>query len=341
MNVLIITYTEDNNCIETVSKAIEDKGGKVYRFDTDKYPTEYMMNAYYNTNDAPSLRLKGPNFDIDLNKDIDAIWYRRIRIGDDLPKDMDKTLRMPSVVESKKTFYGMQDSLGKFTFDPFTKMRYAENKQLQLQLAREVGLEIPETLFTNDAEMVKDFYRRVQKPLIAKMQHGFAIEKDGQEKVVFTNEVSESDIENMDGLDLCPMTFQEKVEKKLELRVTIVGDKVFTAAINSQVSKGSEIDWRREGYKTLDNWAPYELPEDVKLKMLKMMDLLGLNYGAADILLTPDDRYVFLEINPAGEFFWIDRIMDFKISDAIADVLLGNAKRRTNDILLPFEMALI
>ncbi|MBL6445873.1 hypothetical protein JMN32_06115 [Fulvivirga sp. 29W222] len=73
------------------------------------------------------------------------------------------------------------------------------------------------------------------------------------------------------------MTFQEQIEKKLERRVTIVGDKVFTAAIDSSVSKESEIDWRREGYKTLDNRKVYELPEDIKSRMLQMIGRLGLN----------------------------------------------------------------
>jgi len=341
MNVLIITHSEDNQCIETVTESITAKGGKVYRFDTDKYPTEYMMSAGYGTDHKPQLRLSGPNFNIDLNTDIDAVWYRRIRIGGDLPADMDRSLKMPSITESKRTFYGMLDSLGKFTFDPYIKMRYTENKQLQLQLAQEVGLDIPETLFTNDATAVKAFHNKLQKPLITKMQHGFAIERDGQEHVVFTNELSAKDIDNLEGLDLCPMTFQEKVEKQLELRVTIVGNRVFTAAIDSKVSKGSEIDWRREGFKTLDNWIPYELPKDIEEKMLQMMDTLGLNYGAADILLTPDGRYLFLEINPAGEFFWIDRILDNQISDAIAEVLLGIGKRRTNDILTPFNKELV
>ena len=337
MNILIITHSKDNPCITTVTEAIEKKGGKVLRFDTDKYPTEYMMSAEYGMTAPNSLRLKGPDFDIDLEKDIDAVWYRRISVGTGLPADMDAALRHPSIMESKRTLFGMKDSMGKFILDPFTKMRYTENKQLQLQLAREVGLEIPETLITNDADKVREFYQRLQRPLITKMQHSFAVHKNGEEHVVFTNELNEEDVKDLDGLEFCPMQFQEKVDKKLELRVTIVGDRVFTAAIDSSKSKDSEIDWRREGHKTLDAWVPYDLPADIEEKMLTMMDKLGLNYGAGDILLTHDDRYLFLEINPAGEFFWIDRIMDHQISDAIGDVLMGNAKRRTNDILTPFS----
>jgi D-alanine-D-alanine ligase-like ATP-grasp enzyme len=59
------------------------------------------------------------------------------------------------------------------------------------------------------------------------------------------------------------------------------------------------------------------------------MEVFGLNYGAVDMILTPDDRYVFLEINPAGEFFWLElKNPKFPVSAAIADVLLGEAPRR-------------
>jgi glutathione synthase/RimK-type ligase-like ATP-grasp enzyme len=58
------------------------------------------------------------------------------------------------------------------------------------------------------------------------------------------------------------------------------------------------------------------------------MDYFVLNYGAIDIIVTPDGRHVFLEINPVGEFFWLERRPGLPVSDAIADVLLGLARRR-------------
>ena len=61
------------------------------------------------------------------------------------------------------------------------------------------------------------------------------------------------------------------------------------------------------------------------------MDRLDLNYGAIDIIVTPDGRHVFLEINPVGEFFWLELRPGFAISDAIADVLLGKCARREGE----------
>ncbi|ATB42832.1 hypothetical protein CYFUS_008311 [Cystobacter fuscus] len=58
---------------------------------------------------------------------------------------------------------------------------------------------------------------------------------------------------------------------------------------------GAREDWRREGVALLDAWRPYTLPEPVHTRVLKLMDALGLNYGAFDFIVTPEGRHVFLE----------------------------------------------
>jgi hypothetical protein len=116
--------------------------------------------------------------------------------------------------------------------------------------------------------------------------------------------------------------------KRLELRVTIVGRRVLAAAIDSQVSERAAHDWRRDGVRLLDAWQPYTLPVKVEEKLLRLMDYFKLNYGAADFIVTPEGRHVFLEVNPVGEFFWLEQRPGLPISETIADVLLGLAQRR-------------
>jgi glutathione synthase/RimK-type ligase-like ATP-grasp enzyme len=124
------------------------------------------------------------------------------------------------------------------------------------------------------------------------------------------------------------MTFQEMIPKTLELRVTVVGDRVMTASIDSQSSERAAYDWRRDGLRLAQGWKTYELPREVEEKVLRLMDYFVLNYGAIDIIATPDGRHVFLEVNPVGEFFWLERSPGLPVSDAIADVLLGHSRRR-------------
>jgi glutathione synthase/RimK-type ligase-like ATP-grasp enzyme len=160
------------------------------------------------------------------------------------------------------------------------------------------------------------------------MLSSFAIYDDGKELVVFTNPVKPEDLADLSGLSLCPATFQERLAKSLEIRVTVVGQHVMSAALDSKASARAAHDWRRDGLRMLQDWRPYQLPGEVEEKILRLMDYFSLNYGAIDIILTPDDRHVFLELNPCGEFFWLERTPGLPISEAIASVLLGHSPRR-------------
>jgi glutathione synthase/RimK-type ligase-like ATP-grasp enzyme len=261
-------------------------------------------------------------------KKVGAIWHRRLEIGGQIPLNLDPQLRHASIDEASRTIKGMLESLKAFRLDPEPAIRLAENKQLQLQLARAVGLEIPRTLITNDPAAVKAFAKRCRHGMIAKMLSSFAIYDGDEEKVVFTNRVANEDLDHLEELQLCPMTFQENIVKALEIRATVVGNQVFAASIASQSSAAAKDDWRKDGLALLSEWQHYKLPTLVQRRLLKLMDRFKLNYGAADFILTPDNRLVFLELNPAGEFFWLEKRPGLPISSAIADVLLRRAFRR-------------
>jgi len=118
------------------------------------------------------------------------------------------------------------------------------------------------------------------------------------------------------------------VPKSLEIRVTVVGQRVMSASIDSQVSERAAHDWRRDGVSMLQDWRPYQLPPEIEEKILHLMDYFSLNYGAIDIILTPDAKHIFIELNPCGEFFWLERTPGLPISGAIAELLLGHSQRR-------------
>lgn len=326
MTVLIITKTDDNECIEMVSRAVESEGGDVFRLDTDRFPTELKLSSRYQR-DKETIHLISESRELDL-REVTAVWHRRLNIAALLPKTIDAQLRSASMGESRSTLLATIASLDVFKMDELQKIRHAEHKQLQLQVARRLGLEIPKTLISNDPDAVRRFAADCDGRIVTKMLSSFAIYEDGLEKVVFTNPVSESDLADLDGLKFCPMTFQEMIPKSRELRVTIVGNEIFTASIDSASSERATYDWRRDGVGLLEAWVRYDLPEDISEKLLSLMDHFGLNYGAIDIIVSPDGRYVFLEINPVGEFFWLERCPGLPISQAIARVLLGKAPRR-------------
>jgi MvdD family ATP-grasp ribosomal peptide maturase len=327
MTVLLITKSDDNESVSLVFNAIQKRGGQAFRFDTDRFPTEVKLVVRYEKG-IEQLTLMNEQGELNL-REVSAVWYRRIDIGGRIPQTLDRQLRNASVLESRVTIQGTIASLKAFHLDPVWTIRRAENKQLQLEVARELGIDIPRTLITNDPQAVQAFAESCPDGIITKMMSSFAIyDEKGQEKVVFTNPVSPEDLKHLDGLCLCPMTFQEQLLKTLELRVTIVGDRVFAAAIDSQSCEQSQYDWRRNGLELIDSWKFYQLPQELEKRLLQLMHWFGLHYGAIDMILTPDGRYVFLEVNPVGEFFWLEHCPGLPISGAIADLLLNHSPCR-------------
>jgi MvdD family ATP-grasp ribosomal peptide maturase len=327
MRALIITHTTDNECVDKVTQALAERGARAFRLDTDLFPTEIRISVHESNDGAPRITLSRDGDSVEVGE-LAGAWHRRLNIGGQIPATMDKQLRHASVLESQRTINGLLASLPCFVIDRLSRLRQAEHKQLQLRVARDVGLDVPRTLISNEPSAVRAFADECRGKIITKMMAAFAVYEEGLEKVVFTNPVSAKDLEDLDGLRYCPMTFQEHLEKAVELRTTVVGDRVFTAAVDSKLMDRARNDWRREGRALMASWKPHDLPKDVEQKLLRLMDAFGLNYGAVDFVVTPDGRHVFLEINPAGEFFWLERDPGFPVSQAIADVMLGRAFRR-------------
>ena len=325
--ILIITHTGDNTSVDTVIRCIEAAGGEAVRFDVDRYPLETTLTTSFHGRRWSGL-LHTPEADYPL-EDVTAVWYRRSHgMGKGLQR-VTEPQYLPAIMgELKHTLMGMLEGLPCFQLERFSVCRRLDSKEEQLKTAARCGLLIPNTCISNDPDQVRAFINRVGGPVVTKMQSAFAINGEEGEQVVFTSSLTPASAEALDSLRLCPMVFQQKIEKKLELRVTIVGSGVFAFSIDSQKLDNAKTDWRKEGLSLVNDWQPYELPRQLEQQLLDFMDACGLNYGAIDLLLTPGDEYYFLEVNAAGEYFWLDRLCEHAISRQIAAVLLGDAARR-------------
>lgn len=323
--VILITHSKDNGSIEAVSEYLNARGVEAVRLNTDLFPTEVQIETHQ-TNIGNTSTLVTETGHTASAEEIQSVWYRRFYPGKGLPKEMDPQFKNPSIEESKRTLLGYLDSLSCFKLDDYWQVRHASNKEYQLMLARQVGLDLPATLTTNSPNAVRDFFNRYDGNIITKMQTAFSIWQDDVEQVVFTNKVEESHLDKLDQLNLCPMVFQQHIEKEVELRATVVGNHVFCASINPEIMKGMETDWRKKGTYTLQQWQPFTLPDDITRKLIQLATKLNLNYGAADLILTPQGEFKFLEINPCGEFYWMDIYQKLGISQAIAQNLLSHGR---------------
>lgn len=317
---LLVTKSSDNQSVALVAAALEARGARAFRLDTDRFPTDARL-ALHQPRGRSTLRTEAGEL---VLGEVGAVWYRRTAIGAALPDDMDRQHRDAAIKESRATLLGMLESLSCFTMDRVSAVRTAEHKPRQLELAAELGLDVPRTLSTNDPEAVPAFWEACGGRVVVKALSSFAIYDDaGREQVVFTSQLGADDLAHLDQLALGPMTFQELLDKRVELRVTLIGERVFAAAVDSQALERSRIDWRREGSQLAGAWLPYALPDGVAARLRALAAQLGLSYGAADLIVTPDGRHVFLELNPAGEWFWLDDVFGPRaLSTAVAQTLL-------------------
>jgi glutathione synthase/RimK-type ligase-like ATP-grasp enzyme len=205
---------------------------------------------------------------------------------------------------------------------PQDVIRRAELKALQLKFAESLGFEIPPTLITNNPQDFLDFYHQHNGNVVSKLASPSLYKFTGNTFNRYTQVVSKQDVAYAWSIRLCPIIFQAYVPKRVELRITVVGRDVFPVEIHSQHSNHTRHDWRRyDRFQT--PYFPHELPGDLEQRCIQLVESFGLCYGAIDMVLTPDGRYVFLENNPNGQYLWIEQATGLPISDAICDLLIG------------------
>jgi hypothetical protein len=195
-----------------------------------------------------------------------------------------------------------------------------ELKMRTLMCARTLGFAIPDTRVTSDPDDAVGFFNKHSGAIISKVP-GLAFQETlGRKLARYTEPVTRRDMRHIDRLGRCPIILQESIDKAVELRVTVVGERVFAAEIHSQASNHARTDWRKYDHANVSHGV-HELPEALQRNCVALVRKLGLRYGAIDLILTPDGRYVFLEVNPNGEYGWIEDATSLPISAAIADHL--------------------
>ena len=190
----------------------------------------------------------------------------------------------------------------------------AEIKPFQLRAAQSVGFRIPENIVTNWSEGLPGKETVVVKTLDTIILRSGKKEGFIYSCIVPTEEVRAGDIST------APVIAQEALVPKVDLRVTVVGSRVFTAQITDQQGNGIHGDWRTQ--KDDLRYAAWDLPAAVESQCVELVRQLGLTFGGIDLALCGGEYY-FIEINPTGEWAWLIAHTDLQIDSEIAGLLAG------------------
>jgi glutathione synthase/RimK-type ligase-like ATP-grasp enzyme len=194
-------------------------------------------------------------------------------------------------------------------------------------VAGTLGITVPRTTVTNSPKRFLEFYEECQSPIISKgCTEPLLLTHKGEKRMTYTYPVQRRNVAAYQSIRYSAVVFQEEIPKKLELRITVVGAKVFPAAIMSQESRALRHDWRHyPSFAGARFYSEYKLPAKIEDFCVRMVEALGLCFGAIDMILTPEGEYVFLEVNPNGQWGWIEQYTGLPIGDAIVEMLLSRA----------------
>lgn len=264
--------------------------------------------------DCAGLRLDGQGqqgFKLSINGAVvtapfDVIWVRR---RDD-PSPMAGTHpddRKIVLDEASKFFDNILPRLGhartRWVNHPDADYR-GRNKATQLLAAQALGFRIPDTFIGNDIDEVRAFFARHPGGIIHKSFSPLHWNNDdGSRTTARTSLITSAHLAREFAVRACPGIYQEKIEKKYEVRVTVIGETVLSAAIDSQ-RDGPTIDWRCEGGRGKTNLNLATVRPEVAERCRELCRQLGLAFGCIDLVVTPADEVVFLEINCAGQFLF-------------------------------------
>lgn len=318
-NILVITNGQEQGPDLVISKLRQNKAC-VFRLNIEKYPTQHnhsinfnnILNGYISTADGV----------LNIN-DIDAVWYwkpKPCELPDDISNEV-KDLIYNEVCTFLWSVYTCIDV--KWINNPYVASKLLEdNKLYQLIKAKRIGFTVPHTYLGNSPEDIISFVDSCDGDVVVKPFYTSCFQKEnGEVGAMFTRKITPADLVDRDSLSICPVFLQEYIPKLFELRITVIGSRIFACKIDSQNTEESKIDWRKGNISNMPH-SEYVLSDSLKDKILKLMSELDIVYGAIDMIVTPKEEYIFLEINPGGRWEWIEQETNFDISGAISSELL-------------------
>ncbi len=300
----IVSSAEDLHTVH-VRHRLDELGAEHVLLDTGQVPTGVALTS---TQDADGWR--GAWGDVDLGT-LRSMWWRRpqpFRIDDSVRDPHDRGFVRGECAAMVAGLWSCLDA--RWVNDP-DRDEAASRKMAQLRLAVRLGLRVPRTCMTNDPERARAFLD--DEPGAVVFKPFSATPTTWRE----TRPVREADRELLDTVRLAPVIFQEAVPGGVDVRVTIVGDQVHAAEIRGDAS-AYEYDFRVDASPRI---TPHDLPIGVEARLRRLMRRLGIVYGAVDLRVAPDGGYVFLEVNPAGQWLFVELATGQPITASLAALL--------------------
>lgn len=197
------------------------------------------------------------------------------------------------------------------------------NKLEQLTCAESVGLKIPKSFITCEKAAFENYNSQYQ--YITKALHqAIGIKDAGESYTSLTSEISKADISDVSFL---PSFIQQKINKQYELRIFFIENTFSCMAIFSQNNDKTKIDFRRYDSVKPNRLMRYNLPKEIEYKLIRFCSELNLKTGSIDMIVTENNEFIFLEVNPFGQFGMLSKPNNFPLEQNLAKYLISHDKK--------------
>jgi hypothetical protein len=313
--ILVVSAPSDWHARELMSR-LTARGGNAVLLDLSEFPSRSAVTIDFLPDSRHGVaRLMGESRTVSF-EDCHVIWWRRPQpfVLDSEVTDVQG--RSFALSEAYAAFSGLWLTLDAFWINHPTRDDEAARKVYQLKVARQVGLRIPETCITNSAEDAHRFIER-HGPTRTVYKAFSGSEQTWRE----TRLLKPEEMAHLAKVQYAPVIFQEYIPAGIDLRITVVGERFFPAAIYSQETE-YKVDFRMTMQSA--RFEALELPREVETQLRGLMNRLGLVYGAIDMRRTPEGEYIFLEINPSGQWLFVEERTGQPITEAMAELMLAH-----------------
>jgi hypothetical protein len=308
--VIVVASHDHDDHATAVLDHLYRSGIEVALVDTGQFPRHSRLTQEFaGGGQWAVLESAGGVIDMEATQ---VVWWRRPQPYG-LDPDMDPGMVPFALSEAHEAMAGMWRSLEATWVNPPDLDETAHHKPYQLAVAGRVGLPIPDTVITNDPARARAFIER-WGPGETAYKTFLATESHWRE----TRTLRDEEVDLLDQVELAPVIFQQRVHAVADLRVTVFGEDLFATEITKSPG-GYELDYRVDLGRA--EFRPTTLPSTVEDGLRRLLARLGLVYGAIDLLKTADGEYVFLEVNPAGEWRFVEERSGQPMTAAMAALL--------------------
>jgi hypothetical protein len=322
--VLIIAPQGDSH-VPFVLPHLARLGAEVFQLELAQLPRQARIAAHLGrAHPSWTCQLEANQQRVAL-EELTSIWNRR-RGALHRPAYRPDPLFPPGIqtfvqAETRAGMEGIWKSLPVLHVNAPEATTVAEYKPYQLQVALACGLTIPDTCLTNDPATARQFLDAHDGRVVYKTLSRALIPQAGQPWWLYTSQREARHRAELERVRPMLHLFQQRIEKRLELRVTIIGEAIFAAEIYSQHAERTRLDWRRS-YEDL-RYGIHRLPAEMERRLLRFMRRLGLEFAALDLIVQPDGQYIFLECNACGQFYWIEAETGLPLCATLAAFLVA------------------